>query len=387
LAGCRLKPAKAGHYKLINDMNLEDRPIAAMTYPPILRVWCALTAAATFTLIAVGSLVTTFRVGMADPVWPTAPWHLLLIDWQEPSSGFLIEHTHRIAGYVAGSMILIQTLALWYCSPRRVSRVLVWMLIALVAGGVALGMRSVRQSSGSQRSLEALLNPGFIAAGGAALGLLALSVWELDLRMTGRWQRVFATLVFLGVVVQGLLGGLRVYLNELRGPELAVIHGLFAQVIFTLSALLVLMTSTRWNLLTELLAEPRLRTLTAVTVILLTVQIVFGGLLRHLTLPLAERLHPILAFGVVLTVTLALARIFVLGEGWPSLRSTAAHLGVLVAMQVILGVEAWLRHPATALQPVGAGDAVTRSLHVLVGFGVFASASLLAARTWKAKLV
>ena len=39
---------------------------------------------------------------MADPVWPTYPWHLLLISWDEPSPGFIIEHTHRLVGYVAG---------------------------------------------------------------------------------------------------------------------------------------------------------------------------------------------------------------------------------------------------------------------------------------------
>ena len=75
-----------------------------------------------------------------------------------------------------------------------------------------------------------------------------------------------------------------------------------------------------------MLAEPPLRKLTALTVGLLVVQIVFGGLLRHLSLPLAQRLHPMLAFAVAAAVTLILVRIFAMGEGWKSLRSPAAWL-------------------------------------------------------------
>src|SRR5947207_1162571 len=108
-------------------MNLERTPTLAMTYPPFVRAWSALTCGVTFTLIAVGTLVTTFRVGMADPVWPTAPWHLFVIEWAEPSPGFLVEHTHRLIGWLAGGLILIQTMALWWSSRRR------WAALALIA--------------------------------------------------------------------------------------------------------------------------------------------------------------------------------------------------------------------------------------------------------------
>jgi hypothetical protein len=124
-------------------------------------------------------------------------------------------------------------------------------------------------------------------------------------------------------------------------------------------------------------------------VALLAVQILFGGLLRHLSLPLAQRLHPMLAFAVAALVTVILVRMFALGEGWASMRRAAVLLGVLVAAQAVFGVEAWLRHAEIALrfQPVGIGDAAVRSLHVLTGFGVFAAAAVLAARAWKAKLI
>ena len=47
-------------------------------------------------LLGLGTLITTYRVGMVDPIWPTEPW-FLISNWREPSAGYLIEHTHRVA--------------------------------------------------------------------------------------------------------------------------------------------------------------------------------------------------------------------------------------------------------------------------------------------------
>src|SRR5947209_6042571 len=87
--------------------------------PRWLHAWALLTVCATFVLLFLGSVVTTFRVGMADPIWPTYPWHLLLISWDEPSAGFLVEHSHRLAGYVVGCCIIVLTLGIWMTSTRR----------------------------------------------------------------------------------------------------------------------------------------------------------------------------------------------------------------------------------------------------------------------------
>ena len=65
--------------------------------PRWLHGWAILTVTATAVLLALGSLVTTFRVGMADPVWPTTPWFLFFASWTEPKPGFIIEHAHRLA--------------------------------------------------------------------------------------------------------------------------------------------------------------------------------------------------------------------------------------------------------------------------------------------------
>ena len=76
---------------------MTDRPV-----PRFVRGWAIATALVGFLLLfALGGFVTSFRVGMADPVWPTEPWYLVGKDWQKLEFGFLVEHTHRAAGWIS----------------------------------------------------------------------------------------------------------------------------------------------------------------------------------------------------------------------------------------------------------------------------------------------
>jgi heme a synthase len=368
-------------------MNLEFRPETLIAYPRWLRTWSALTVIATIGLIAVGTLVTTFRVGMADPIWPTAPWHLLLVKYAEPSAGYFIEHAHRIAGYLGGTFILVQTVALWWYSASTLRRIGSWLLLVGVGAGTAVGMRMVKTAD--VRSVQALINPGFGLAMVSALAFLALAWTEVSSRSAGGKLRAMATLAFIGVVAQGMFGGLRVYLNELRGKEFEVIHGVFAQLVLAAVCLVGLMSSARWNSLTDFVVDRSLRWLAAATAALALVQIFFGGLLRHLYQPMAVRLHPLLAFGVLALTAWTAAWSFRDIEGAVLVRRKAIALLGLILIQAALGVEAWLRlaEPANRYGATGIGDAALRSAHVLVGFGIFSSAVLLAARAWKGKLI
>ncbi len=109
---------------------------------PWIHRWAVLTAAATFAQLLAGSLVTTLRVGMADPVWPTYPWHLALIDWTEPKAGFLIEHSHRALGYVVGCFIIVLMVWLLVGQRRRGLRLLgVASLGCVIFQGLLGGVR------------------------------------------------------------------------------------------------------------------------------------------------------------------------------------------------------------------------------------------------------
>src|SRR5260221_14763237 len=79
-----------------------------------LKYWANVTVAGTVVLLALGAVVSSFQVGMADPIWPTAPWHLAFINWSEPSRGFLIEHAHRVAGWLIGALMSVLAFGLWW---------------------------------------------------------------------------------------------------------------------------------------------------------------------------------------------------------------------------------------------------------------------------------
>jgi heme A synthase len=289
--------------------------------PRWLHRWAVLTAAATAVLLAVGAVVTTFRVGMADPVWPTYPWHLLLISWQEPSAGFLIEHTHRLAGYLVGCCVIVLAVGLWAAR-------------------------------------------------------------------TPRWLKMLGGLALAGVIIQGLLGGFRVYLNALLGPNLAAIHGLFAQVVFTLLVSLAVLTSPRfagWSAA----GEPT-RPLRRIAVFLAAVslmQLSWGVLLRHLDSPLAQRGHFVTAFLVVAAAAWLASASAGNRDAWPSLRRPLVLLAVLLCAQVLLGVEAWLSKYLGVELPeaerVTVGQAVIRTAHVLVGSWILATSVGLALLLWR----
>jgi heme A synthase len=285
--------------------------------PRWLHGWAILTAAATAVLLALGAVVTTFRVGMADPVWPTYPWHLLLVSWDEPRPGFLIEHTHRLAGYLVGCCVIVLAVGLW-------------------------------------------------------------------LARTPRWLKVLGGLALAGVILQGLLGGFRVYLHALLGPNLAAIHGLFAQVVFCLLVAIAVLTSPRLRVAPALAEAGRLRLLALLLAALCLAQLTWGTLLRHFSDPLAERLHLATAFAVVAAAAWLAAAAAADPAARRRLRVPLALLGVFLLCQVLLGVEAWRSKVAWLSNPYGnqlpelelvtAAQAVIRVAHVLVGSWILAAA-------------
>ena len=119
---------------------------------------------------------------------------------------------------------------------------------------------------------------------GALVGLLTLGLalwtWRADPR---RWMRKLGFAALALVIVQGILGGLRVIWVSL---DLAVVHALTAQLFFALLVALTLFTAPGW-LRADSVAQTspqkrRLGVLAAATVVALYAQIILGALLRQL---------------------------------------------------------------------------------------------------------
>jgi heme A synthase len=286
------------------------------------HAWAVATLICAFVAISSGALVTTLRVGMADPIWPTAPWTLFVISWQEPRPGFLIEHSHRLADWVTG-----------FCS----------------------------------------------------IGL-AVSLWRKARSSPMRWLGVAA---MLGVALQGLLGGLRILLHALQGPGLAWFHGAFGQAFFAFLTVIVVVTSSQWQLVQSREADNALASGTrraALALVVLTyLQGVLGGLIRHFNASAGYRLHLLLAFGVVAAV------VWLWQAGRDprdiAIRTPLGTIMLLLVIQLGLGIEALMIRMASGklfdLATVTPVQAWVRTAHFVCAALILALSVVVALRVYR----
>ncbi len=125
---------------------------------------------------------------------------------------------------------------------------------------------------------------------------LAAGSWWADPRVHGKG---LATLALVLICVQGALGIFRVRLNAWWGPELAWVHGCFAQVVFAVLVSAALLTSRGWLSANETVATTTLRRWTWLCLGLIFTQLVLGGMIRHMNNLLTARLHLLNAFAVL----------------------------------------------------------------------------------------
>ena len=117
---------------------------------------------------------------------------------------------------------------------------------------------------------------------GAFVGLLTVALvavtWATDRR---RWLRWTAVAVLLAVCLQGTIGGLRVVLSR---RDLAIIHGIAAQLFFCFIAAFCVMTSRFWAERRNIDPSPAIRkvlVLSLITVAVLLAQLIVGAIMRH----------------------------------------------------------------------------------------------------------
>lgn len=199
--------------------------------------------------------------------------------------------------------------------------------------------------------------------------ILAVWTWRRDPR---NWMRVLAAGALILVTFQGVLGGMRVVLLSL---DLAVVHACVAQIFFALIVGMMLFTSRAW-LQAEfgsysMDAVPRLRRFSLVAVGLLYVQIILGALLRHPGTgidPLLAGLHIAGAFAVTAAVVLLSALVIHEFRGTRITYPAVRILLVLLALQVLLGITAYVVtiDDAGVLEPSNL-QVVVNTAHMLTG--------------------
>jgi heme A synthase len=185
-------------------------------------------------------------------------------------------------------------------------------------------------------------------------------------------------------MIQGLLGGFRVKLNALAGTDLAAFHGVFAQVVFGLLVTLAVVTARPVLVGSAGTEARRLHKWALVLAHLIFVQVVFGALVRHYPVPLNQRLHFLTAFLATVIAVLVIRAVLTNPAARARAGTLAWVLAGLVAVQVYLGVEAWLarfgQYKLPVLVEVTPEGGAIRSLHALVGSGVWGAALALSLR-------
>ena len=235
---------------------------------PWLHRFAVLTAVATLVLIGIGGLVTSHGAGMAVPDWPNSyGYNMFTFPVSMWVGGILYEHSHRLAGSAVGFLTLV--LALWL-NGRPAAKWLRWgSLVVLALGLVA--------STSAKVKLDNIL---FLVGTGAA-GFGISFVWPRHEPISPRVAR-FGLLALVLVIVQGVLGGLRV---TALADWLGIFHGTLAQCFLVLICALALVTSGWWQ---QLEADPqsaavpvKLRNFLLVTTLLILGQLAFGASMRH----------------------------------------------------------------------------------------------------------
>ncbi|XZE32990.1 COX15/CtaA family protein [Pirellulaceae bacterium SH501] len=258
--------------------------------------WAFFIAMLTFPLIWLGGLVTTHDAGMAVPDWPgTFGYNLFLYPWTT-----------------------------WLFGPFDL----------LVEHG--------------HRLLAALV--GFLAI---------VLVFVSRKSETRPWAHRLSWLFLLAVISQGLLGGIRVLLDQ---RIVALIHGCVGPLVFALACLIVMVNSREWHSAVAKRGEglassgavgAGIRWVARMLFPLTIVQLILGAHLRH-ALPtwrpalFVSFVHTHLLFATLITLLILAAFLAVHLPKYRhvGVRAPARWLSVLLVVQVGLGLGTWVANYA-----------------------------------------
>jgi cytochrome c oxidase assembly protein subunit 15 len=180
--------------------------------------------------------------------------------------GVFYEHTHRLAA--SGVGLLTAMLALWLYG-RSARPLMRWIgaVLLLFAVGTAVGMPR-RWADGLVLGLTGL----------ALLG--ANWVWP-RCEPSAKWLRRLGLAAFFAVVLQGVLGGLRVVLFK---DAIGIFHATLAQLFFVLTCAIALFTSRWWQSPPAPIPSTincKLSTLFLLSTVLILCQLTLGAAMRH----------------------------------------------------------------------------------------------------------
>ncbi len=241
-----------------------------MNAPPVenvaLKRYAIFVAGMTFVLVWMGGMVTSRNVGLSVPDWPnTYGYNMFFFPPSKWIGGIFFEHTHRLVASAVGFLTII--LALWL-HGRNARPVLHW------GGGVLSALSVLRCLLYPAHTREnLLLIPLGILAG------IAGFVWPAC-PPAQPWLRRLGIIALSAVIVQGVLGGLRVTELDAR---LGIFHATLAQLFFLLISAIALFQTRFWLQLPreKSLDTHHFRFYFAAATVLIVGQLVLAATMRH----------------------------------------------------------------------------------------------------------
>ncbi len=261
-----------------------------------LTLFCWVATGLTFFMIITGGIVTGFEAGLAVPDWPNSYGHNMLL-------------------YPLSEMVADPDGGVFFEHAHRLT-------------GMFVGMTAM---------------------------VLCVVLWAGDRRL---WVSALGTAILLLVIVQGVLGGLRVTgvltlsqdaADLAPSTTFAVIHGVLAQIILCLMAITAACTSSRWRGTAPVIGEGRVevdRQLSVVLVVLVLLQLIIGAAYRHMVTEVGPRApgatHALMAHIGIAVLVLGLGVIVGLrGCAMEGRDRVFMHLGRVllgsVGLQIVLG--------------------------------------------------
>lgn len=213
---------------------------------------------------------------------------------------------------------------------------------------------------------------------------LAIAVWTLMVERR-RWLRWLAVGAFCTVIAQAILGGLTVL--RFQPPWISTAHATVAQTFFCIAAAIALFTGRRWieeQPHVEFDARrPSLFTLTLLSIFVLYVQLILGGMFRHHGMSWWP--HVVHAAIVTFVLAWTAVRAISVYSNMEAVRRPAILMLSLLMVQLCLGFTAFLTRVAwgrNAVQPELPMVAATVA-HVAVGALLLATTVILSIQVWR----
>ena len=213
---------------------------------------------------------------------------------------------------------------------------------------------------------------------------LAIAVWTLLVERR-RWLRWLAIGAFCTVIAQAILGGLTVLLFQ--PPWISTAHATVAQTFFCIAVAIALFTGKKWVEEVPRVEfdsrRPSLITLSLLSILVLYVQLILGGMFRHHGMSWWP--HVLNAVTVSFVLAWTAVRAISVYSNIEAVRRLAIIMLSLLITQLCLGFTAfltrvaWGRDTAQPELPM----VVSTVAHVAVGALLLATTVVLAIQVWR----